>query len=226
MKTMKRCLSVLALVLLFALLGGMLVSCDTDSRTVLPFAGSKGDGGGATPYVTEVTIDNGSIIVTYSDGSRVNIGSSVTNVNKNVIDNVTIEGGAGGTTEFAASRALQSTVQVVCKFKKTVDGWYYSQEKSYATAGSGVIYRFDEATGDAYIITNQHVVYDSDSKTSAHVSDDISVYLPGSTSPIPVAYVGGSADYDIAVLRVKETGRAALKASDALAATPANSSAL
>lgn len=227
MKTMKKCLSFFALILVLALLGGMLVSCDTDSRTVLPFTGSKGDDGDTTPYVVSVTIDNGSIIVSYSDGSCVNIGSSVTNVNKNVIDNVTIEGGAGDMTEFAASRALQSTVQVVCKFKRTVwVGKYYAQEESYASAGSGVIYRFDEATGDAYIITNQHVVYDSDSNTSDHVSDDISVYLPGSTSPIPVSYVGGSADFDIAVLRVKESGRAALKASDAQAATPANSSGL
>ena len=227
MKAIKRCSLALALMLLLALVGGMLVSCDTDSRTVLPFAGGKGNDGDATAYVTGVTIDNGSIIVSYSDGSCVNIGSSVTNVNKTAIDNVTIEGGTGSTTEFAASRALQSTVQVVCKFKRTVwVGRYYSQEESYAAAGSGVIYRFDEATGDAYIITNQHVVYDSDSNTSDHVSDDISVYLPGSTSPIPVTYVGGSADYDIAVLRVKDTGRAALKASDAQAATPVNSSSL
>lgn len=225
---MKKCISLFALVLLLALAVGALVSCDTDSRTVIPFVGGSGSAGDATPYVTDVKVESGNIIVCYSDGSCVNIGSSVTNVTENHIGNVTIEGTGGSTASFAASRAMLSTVQVVCQFTKTVEYWsfgrYYSQDQSYSSAGSGVIYMLDKTTGDALIITNQHVVYDSDSKTSNHVSDNISIYLCGGTEAIPATYVGGTPDYDIAVLRVKNSG--VLKSSAAQAATAADSSAL
>lgn len=233
MKAVKRGSLLLAVVLLFALLGGMLVSCDTDSRTVIPFVGSSDNSGSTTPYVTDVKIESGSIIVCYSDGSCVNIGSSVTNVTNNQIDQVTIAGENSGSTAFAVARAQLSTVQVVCRFTKTRTvyknaGWGrlypYEEEYSATSAGSGVIYALNKEGGDAYIITNQHVVYDSESKASDHVSHDISIYLCGSTEAITATYVGGVSKYDIAVLRVENS--AVLKASAAEAATLANSSAL
>lgn len=215
----------LASVLLVAMLCGVLVSCDTDSGAVLPFAGNSGSGSDSeSTYVTGISVENGSIIASYSDGSRVNLGSSVTNVTNNE-NYYTIDSSKEDATSVAASRALLSTVQVICNFTKTVTvrGWggYYTQDVAYTSAGSGVIYQLDKTHGDAYIITNQHVVYDSESNTSNHVSNDIGVYLYGSASAIPATYVGGSANYDIAVLKV--SGSAALRVSAAEAATVSDS---
>ena len=64
--------------------------------------------------------------------------------------------------------------------------------------GSGVIYKLDGST--AYIITNYHVVYDT--HTRSIPTDGISVYIYNRYSePIKAEYLGGTSDYDIAVLR-------------------------
>lgn len=232
MKQMKRYAWIVSMILLIAVLACTLAACDTDSRTMIPFVDTEGTSE-STLYVKGVRIEDGSILVTYSDGSCVNIGSSVTNVNETKIENVTLVQDEEENTTMAASRALLSTVQVVCGFEKKVlmstSGWggrYYYDVKSYTTLGSGVIYQLDKTSGNAYIITNQHVVYDSESydETGAHVSKNISIYLHGSTEAIEATYVGGSADYDIAVLQVE--GSAQLKSSAAAAVTPTDTSAL
>lgn len=110
MKTMKKGSLLLALLLLVGVFCGLLVSCDTDSRTLVPFTGSSDKSGSSTPYVTNVKIEGGNIIVCYSNGSCVNIGSSVTNVTESKLGDVTINGSEGGVTQIAASRALLSTV--------------------------------------------------------------------------------------------------------------------
>ena len=102
------------------------------------------------------------------------------------------------------SRTLLSTVSIICEFS------------SSAGAGSGVIYKLDKTKGDAYIITNYHVVYTS--KPAA--TDKISIYLYGMESSayaIPATLVGGSVTYDVAVLKI--TGSEVLKNSYATAAT-------
>lgn len=64
--------------------------------------------------------------------------------------------------------------------------------------GSGVIYKLNGST--AYIITNYHVVYDT--HTRSIPTDGISVYIYNRYSePIKAEYLGGTSDYDIAVLR-------------------------
>lgn len=99
--------------------------------------------------------------------------------------------------------------------------------KDYASGGAGVIYSCDRAAGNAYIITNYHVVYDKDStgtESVPHISDRISVYLyggEGESGEISATYVGGAMDYDIAVLAV--SGSTVLKESAAQAVTAADS---
>ena len=86
-------------------------------------------------------------------------------------------------------------------------------------SGAGVIYSMDKEAGDAYIITNYHVVYEAGSvgdETIPHISDDIRVYLYGQTyldQYIQAEYVGGAMDYDIAVIRIEGSER--LKNSEA-----------
>lgn len=81
------------------------------------------------------------------------------------------------------------------------------QIPAFVTAwGAGVIYSIDEDSGDAYIITNYHVVYESSSlgtETVAHVSDEISIWLFGGElddGKLSATFVGGAIDYDVAVL--------------------------
>lgn len=98
-------------------------------------------------------------------------------------------GSGQGDTEGLSpiSKTMLSTVTIICELQNG------------ASAGSGVIYSIDKEKGDAYIITNQHVVYGAKS---------ISVYLYGmelSAYAIPATLVGGSVTYDIAVIKVSSS---------------------
>jgi serine protease Do len=138
--------------------------------------------------------------------------------------NITIDGGASSNL-VAASKGLLSAVSINCLFNVTVNPYYgnsYTTQKS--SAGAGVIYRLDKEKGDAYIITNYHVVYYNGADTPNDISDEISVYLYGmeySEYAIKATYVGGSKNYDIAVLKV--SGSSTLRKSNASAAVFADS---
>ena len=60
--------------------------------------------------------------------------------------------------------ALLNCVSIVCKFTYSeTNPWTgNSTEKDSSGAGSGVIYSLDKTNREAYIITNYHVVYDSE----------------------------------------------------------------
>ena len=122
------------------------------------------------------------------------------------------------------SGSLLSSVSITCTFDCLVRGWFGTSTQTEQQAGSGVIYRLDKEQGDAYIITNYHVVYRSDSLTENKISDRVKVYLYGSESEryaIDATYVGGSMNYDIAVLKI--TGSEVLKRSSALPVSVADS---
>ena len=130
-----------------------------------------------------------------------------------------------GDEEAVAAKSLLSVVSVYSKFVKTYTvrtGYYRVEQRQteYSAAGSGVIYKLDKTAGDAYIITNYHVVFDKENEsTSDGVSADISLFLYGKEYEqyaIPATYVGGSMYYDIAVLKVSDSD--ILRASAALEA--------
>lgn len=121
--------------------------------------------------------------------------------------------GTGGSSsdtnimQTSIQQDLLSTVAIVANFTSS----------SSSGAGSGVIYKLDKTAGDAYIITNFHVVNDYVSsgwpkQTTYNLvtSDDIKVYLHGMYYPSTISldygmsatYIGGSNDYDIAVLKI------------------------
>ena len=135
---------------------------------------------------------------------------------------------AESTSLLGAAKALLSVVSITCNFEELyTSGWYGSHQTTLRTTtyyGSGVIYKLDKAKGDAYVITNYHVVYNSASVADNRISKDISLFLYGQENEqdaIKATYVGGSAYYDIAVLKV--SGSAILKESIATEATLANS---
>ena len=122
---------------------------------------------------------------------------------------------------------LNSVVSIYCGFKTTTtsSGWKPTTSTSWGlSAGSGVIYSLDKENGNAYIITNYHVVYESTAEAAGNGkgivgNDNIFVYLYGSVGAdflpsgtsgytdtsgkaIKATYVGGSMAYDIAVLKV------------------------
>ena len=115
------------------------------------------------------------------------------------------------TSLVAASKAVLSVVSVTAYFDTSL------------SAGAGVIYKLDKETGDAYIITNYHVVNNVKIKNSVP-SENIKIYLFGQEYEdyaIPATYVGGSANYDLAVLKVK--GNNVLRGSCAAAVSFADS---
>ncbi len=135
----------------------------------------------------------------------------------------------GNVTDDSAgiSRAMMSSVDVVAQFERTASVF---ESSAYQSAGGGVIYSLSRDAGNAYIVTNYHVVYNQSSSGKekvAHISDDIFLYLYGgerTDGEIPATFVGGSMENDIAVLKVENNQL--LKHSDAMAVTAADSDAV
>ena len=100
------------------------------------------------------------------------------------------------------NESLFSVVSIYCGFTREVNSWFGTSTEEVTSAGSGVIYKLDKANGNAYIITNFHVVYDNMSTTADKISDDISVLLYGSTKTIKATFVGGALTKDIAVIKI------------------------
>ncbi len=155
-------------------------------------------------------------------------GDVIQNITNNTI---TITGNGTSNVTYATAKGLRSAVSIYCTFETTVSGsspWNPKPStQTYYTTGSGVIYQIDE-DGNAFIVTNHHVVYDSSSNTENGISDKIYIYLYGLENEafaIPATYVGGSANYDLAVLRVdaNEVLKEAYESGAAAAVTVGNS---
>lgn len=115
---------------------------------------------------------------------------------------------------------MMSVVSVYSGFRETkkTASWPFggtvTTTSLVCAAGSGVIYDLNKEAGNAYVITNFHVIYDAESDNG--IADYIYLSLYGGITnintstgentdglAIPATYVGGAADYDIAVLKVQ-----------------------
>lgn len=131
----------------------------------------------------------------------------------------------------AINRSLMSGVTILTRFAYT---GHRGGSTTYSIfTGSGAILWMNKSAGDAYVVTNCHVIYD-DSSNSTYCTD-IRLYLYGQDAKgvnynitvnsneivddekycMPAQIVGASVSYDIALLKV--TGSEALKRSDAVA---------
>ncbi|MBR2968987.1 MAG: trypsin-like peptidase domain-containing protein [Clostridia bacterium] len=108
----------------------------------------------------------------------------------------------------AADKALLSSVSVYSSFTQTVVTYdrrgnkIYNDEK-YEGAGSGVIVDLDVERGDAYVITNFHVIYDTNDNDG--YADKVTVYVYGrelANLGVEATIVGATATYDVAVLKI------------------------
>ncbi len=137
-------------------------------------------------------------------------------------------GGIGTDYSAAINENLGAVVTIKSTFTVYVASRYGLTTQETSARGAGVFYSVDRENGNAYVITNYHVVYDADSVQTDKIADKIEVFLygmegtyenPGSVTDstfdyaIEAEYVGGSMTYDIAVLRV--TDNDILKNSDA-----------
>ena len=183
----------LLMLLLLSVTVGALNSC------MLPLgllSGSNGEEDYITKEETEKLISD-------------NLGSNVT-VNGGDKYEVTVNNPAASNV-VAASVGLLSSVTIESNFKMDYKSGFgagsSTSTKEYSSRGAGVIYKIDEnKPGNAYIITNYHVVYDYRANTSNRISDDIKVYLYGMEAEkyaISATYVGGSLNYDLAVLKIE-----------------------
>ena len=208
---MKKTAKILSLLLVLCILPSVLTSCLwTISGNI---SGASGDGDYVTKNEVEDLIEGIEENITVNGGDNYNI-----QINSNADQNL-----------LAASKGLLSAVSVHCNFKVTtvstpLFGQPTSTTETIPTAGAGVIYKLDKDAGFAYIITNYHVVYYKGANTDNDISDDITVHLYGLENEkyaIRAEYIGGSMNYDIAVLRVKNNN--ILRTSNAMAADFADS---
>ncbi len=130
------------------------------------------------------------------------------------------ENGISTDIEYASNKGLMSAVSVYASFTS-----YFFPYSNYTSSGAGVFYSIDKMTGDALIITNYHVVFDNECNTSDGISSEIVCYtygqMEGVSTPLTCTFLGGSMEYDIAVLKV--TASEKLKNDDSMAITFADS---
>ena len=160
----------------------------------------------------------GELIIYYTNGTSQNLGVVVGKSGTNGTTTI-VDGSVDNT--LAINQALRSSVSIICTFAQESR---FGAISNYYSAGSGVIYQLDMENGDAFIITNYHVVYDENSRAANGIAEKIDVYLYGgefSGLQMEATYVGGSMYYDLAVLRIEKNEL--LKHSEALAANVANS---
>lgn len=165
--------------------------------------------------------EKGELVLYYSDGSNKSLGKLEGQQGESGEQGPVGSTGADGqdgiitivpddsTIALAAAKGLQSAVSIACMKGDT--------PLSY---GSGVIYKYDKALGEAFIITNYHVVYNESKKA---VNNEIVAYIYGAeyiAFQMKAEYVGGSPTNDIAILHVSNSD--VLKKSDCAAVAVAS----
>lgn len=224
--------STMALIALFVCVCILSVcACSENSQTLYNVATQLGYEDGEDDWIASVTGAGTEARKMYEEAVADGYEGSYVDFLKEIGYSVNTDGSE------SISEALTSVVYIRCGFSfvTTTGGFGRPMQQTESTAysrGSGVIYSLDSQNGDAYIVTNYHVVYEAESKgdeTIAHISDDIAIYLYGSlyeddSCKIEASYLGGSMEQDIAVLEVKDSE--VLKNSYARAAKIGDSDAL
>lgn len=192
--------------------------------------GEKGERGDDGIGIKSAEINpEGHLILTYTDSTVADVGLVISEIDySNIVPTVGDNGNwfVGGVdtgvkaeaepndsaSKNAVNKALLSSVSIRSAVNPTT-----------VASGSGIIYKLDKVSGTAYIITNYHVMYD-DKTLDIFDDGDTRVFLYGMESEkygIPAKYVGGSAVYDIAVIKIENSD--VLKNSNAVEASVGDS---
>jgi len=212
----KKIATAAALLVLAAALCLSLCGCLFIATPDFDLSGDSSDGS-FSEWIGSLTGDNGSGTVN-SDGDGSDSGSGAAEFVSGDVNTITIETDGADEIQYSVAKGLMSTVSIVANFtiETTTGGWFGGRTttEEVSSGGTGVIINIDKELGNALILTNYHVVFDVDSITSNLISDDICVYLYGSESyltdeddplAIPAKYLGGSMNYDLAVLYVENS---------------------
>ena len=122
------------------------------------------------------------------------------------------------------SKAILSAVKISCTNDNLLNSDGTINENASGSSGAGVIYKINKESGDAYFITNYHVVYDSSEAKSVYKNIYVNLYGDESlykrvtdntfkVNGMKATFIGGSATYDVAVLQIKNSEK--LRNSDA-----------
>ena len=200
---------------------------------------------------SQFSVINGSDGVTLEDlYETANVDGKYSNILEFIEDYLSINVNNNSTT-VATGKAIMSAVSVYA-FSPVSSSYYehmYGSRNYYSTsAGAGVVYQLDKEKGDAYIITNCHVVYSENNAMGTDYANKVVCYLYGQESAfyleedengdyvydennyptinygqygIECEVIGASVTYDIAVLKV--TNSEILKNSNARQIDVANS---
>ena len=124
--------------------------------------------------------------------------------------------------QTAINGSLRSGVSIMSVFKKSgFDIFSRPVTQTSAAYGAGVIVDLDKESGNAYVVTNCHVIYEQSANNP--ICDNVSLFLYGMDEnynnpacAISATVIGASQTYDIALLKVENSE--ILKSSDAVAA--------
>ena len=152
------------------------------------------------------------IITEYVDRS-----SGITAESMNLLGNKTdTSSDTALATEDIVDKLLPSVVGIKSEFTVTTQGYSgmfgfgmnngRSSSQTATGTGTGVI-----ISEDGYIVTNAHVIYDSEYNTG--LSDNITVILSDDTE-YEAEVIGYDTDYDLAVLKIKADGLTAAEFGD------------
>lgn len=82
--------------------------------------------------------------------------------------------------QASINRSLMSAVTILTRFKYKSGSYFGSTSYEYKFfTGSGVFLKVDREAGDAYVVTNCHVVYGDTSDDANYISEYIRLYLYG-----------------------------------------------
>lgn len=152
--------------------------------------------------------------------------------------NEELDGMAG--LQATINRSLMSGVSILTRFtysssvQSSIPGLQSNRREYKVYTGSGAIIWLDKSAGDAYVVTNCHVVYDDTSDEK--IATDVRLYLYGQDESgtnfvidaanniqgdenykIEAEVISASVSYDIALLKVENSE--VIKRSDAVAAS-------
>ena len=217
--------SLICLVLLLSMCGTVLMSCSEKPESAYDIAVKHGYVGSEADWLASLKGQDLQILDIYehakSEGFTGDFLSFLTEylgLDADQVAEAILAFEAKDLSQIAAYPLL-SSVSIQCSSSGV------SGTETKPSSGSGVIYSLDKGKGDAYIITNQHVVAYTDGASQRKIHQSISVFLWGydltSSNIIRASYVGGSDTYDIAVLKISASSL--LQKSNALPISVKNS---
>lgn len=141
------------------------------------------------------------VIVTKSDQSNSNVLAELIGTHPVGNADITITDDSTNYVEAVAAKVRPSVVAVTTRYVIAPNDMFGGNSNGVESEGTGVIY-----SSDGYIITNKHVV-----DYAIKYGGLVEVYMPENVSTaIPAEVVGYDSTYDLAVLKIDQTGLSAI----------------